>query len=115
MGLQVRHQKFLDKPKPKTARIPLDSLTTGERIQRPPRSQLRLVSARSTVRPLRNSCTREASADKESAGDRRAVRLVPERRNSRSRSEEHKSELQSLMRTSYAVFCLKKKNNRTQT
>src|SRR3546814_6447678 len=28
------------------------------------------------------------------------------------RSEEHTSELQSLMRISYAVFCLKKKNNR---
>src|SRR3546814_6581865 len=27
----------------------------------------------------------------------------------RSKSEEHTSELQSLMRTSYAVFCLKKK------
>src|SRR3546814_6197437 len=34
------------------------------------------------------------------------------------RSEEHTSELQSLMRISYAVFCLKKKNkttNRNQT
>src|SRR3546814_7402715 len=31
-----------------------------------------------------------------------------------SRSEEHTSELQSLMRNSYAVFCLKKKNNETQ-
>src|SRR3546814_10417189 len=29
----------------------------------------------------------------------------------RPRSEEHTSELQSLMRTSYAVFCLKKKKN----
>src|SRR3546814_1470734 len=28
------------------------------------------------------------------------------------RSEEHSSELQSLMRISYAVFCLKKKNNK---
>src|SRR3546814_10068235 len=28
-----------------------------------------------------------------------------------NRSEEHTSELQSLMRTSYAVFCLKKKTN----
>src|SRR3546814_4507353 len=28
-----------------------------------------------------------------------------------SRSEEHTSELQSLMRISYAVFCLKKKRN----
>src|SRR3546814_10845929 len=29
-----------------------------------------------------------------------------------ARSEEHTSELQSLMRSSYAVFCLKKKTNR---
>src|SRR3546814_8111906 len=31
------------------------------------------------------------------------------------RSEEHTSELQSLMRISYAVFCLKKKNITTHT
>src|SRR3546814_3186979 len=31
------------------------------------------------------------------------------------RSEEHTSELQSLMRTSYAVFCLKKKSADTAT
>src|SRR3546814_1757710 len=31
----------------------------------------------------------------------------------RGRSEEHTSELQSLMRISYAVFCLKKKKIRT--
>src|SRR3546814_6304197 len=30
------------------------------------------------------------------------------------RSEEHTSELQSLMRISYAVFCLKKKNTKQQ-
>src|SRR3546814_3912915 len=30
------------------------------------------------------------------------------------RSEEHTSELQSLMRISYAVFCLKKKNKKTK-
>src|SRR3546814_3524305 len=35
-------------------------------------------------------------------------------RHGNHRSEEHTSELQSLMRTSYAVFCLKKKNNKTQ-
>src|SRR3546814_6083094 len=34
----------------------------------------------------------------------------PTSNSSRSRSEEHTSELQSLMRISYAVFCLKKKN-----
>src|SRR3546814_3241211 len=32
--------------------------------------------------------------------------------NARKRSEEHTSELQSLMRISYAVFCLKKKKKR---
>src|SRR3546814_5396446 len=31
------------------------------------------------------------------------------------RSEEHTSELQSLMRTSYAVFCLKKKTEKHKT
>src|SRR3546814_3831200 len=35
---------------------------------------------------------------------------LPHARTPASRSEEHTSELQSLMRISYAVFCLKKKN-----
>src|SRR3546814_7432010 len=44
--------------------------------------------------------------DVESIGrmQRQLAELVPE-----ARSEEHTSELQSLMRISYAVFCLKKK------
>src|SRR3546814_6348156 len=33
----------------------------------------------------------------------------------KNRSEEHTSELQSLMRISYAVFCLKKKNKKERT
>src|SRR3546814_6149392 len=33
----------------------------------------------------------------------------------KKRSEEHTSELQSLMRISYAVLCLKKKNTKTNT
>src|SRR3546814_8921383 len=33
----------------------------------------------------------------------------------RERSEEHTSEIQSLMRTSYAVFCLKKKQSTNKT
>src|SRR3546814_8385641 len=37
-----------------------------------------------------------------------AVALLPEKHRP-ARSEEHTSELQSLMRISYAVFCLKKK------
>src|SRR3546814_10636816 len=38
-----------------------------------------------------------------------AARATPAPRRARGRSEEHTSELQSLMRISYAVFCLKKK------
>src|SRR3546814_5451440 len=41
----------------------------------------------------------------------RALEEDPER--TKGRSEEHTSELQSLMRISYAVFCLKKKTNTT--
>src|SRR3546814_2303995 len=40
---------------------------------------------------------------------------VRERARKIGRSEEHTSELQSLMRISYAVFCLKKKNKNHQT
>src|SRR3546814_9935073 len=48
------------------------------------------------------------SIDKtDSADARRCVRFPPAART--DRSEEHTSELQSLMRISYAVFCLKKK------
>src|SRR3546814_5929355 len=39
----------------------------------------------------------------------RPVRRDADRENERVRSEEHTSELQSLMRISYAVFCMKKK------
>src|SRR3546814_4150828 len=46
---------------------------------------------------------------------RRAGPIRPRARRrckARGRSEEHTSELQSLMRISYAVFCLKKKKNK---
>src|SRR3546814_3389948 len=45
------------------------------------------------------------------------VRLAPAPVTGRpqNRSEEHTSELQSLMRISYAVFCLKKKNTPVDT
>src|SRR3546814_6771078 len=46
-------------------------------------------------------------------GSARGIVLRYHERRAR-RSEEHTSELQSLMRISYAVFCLKKKNNTTR-
>src|SRR3546814_9534318 len=52
-------------------------------------------------------------------GERHLVRLAHLHARGRDapnrRSEEHTSELQSLMRISYAVFCLKKKTNNTTT
>src|SRR3546814_10678424 len=42
---------------------------------------------------------------------RRALSAAMCQRDGNRRSEEHTSELQSLMRISYAVFCLKKKKN----
>src|SRR3546814_4138906 len=44
-------------------------------------------------------------ADAGRAGEPAGLRTAP------GRSEEHTSELQSLMRISYVVFCLQKKNN----
>src|SRR3546814_3086227 len=41
-------------------------------------------------------------------------RAILEKRLAQARSEEHTSELQSLMRISYAVFCLKKKNKQNE-
>src|SRR3546814_9796224 len=43
-----------------------------------------------------------------------AVRDAVQAIDADARSEEHTSELQSLMRISYAVFCLKKKNNKNK-
>src|SRR3546814_8702525 len=50
--------------------------------------------------------TNQPSHDLPAAEQRRSER--------QGRSEEHTSELQSLMRISYAVFCLKKKNTKTK-
>src|SRR3546814_3944196 len=43
-----------------------------------------------------------------------SVRTIAQLRDLATRSEEHTSELQSLMRISYAVFCLKQKKNHIQ-
>src|SRR3546814_10052941 len=68
---------------------------------------------------------RRFDRSRDAAGRRPGVRPDPVRGQSRlyagapyryrSRSEEHTSELQSLMRISYAVFCLKKKTNTNET
>src|SRR3546814_2287650 len=62
------------------------------------------------LRPRSRRWVRAASEDMDARGGRSAWRC---RSGGASRSEEHTSELQSLMRISYAVFCLKKKNKLT--
>src|SRR3546814_2842912 len=62
----------------------------------------------------RAACVRIRPRDRRDRWTRRAERPPPPARGGRQRgdgrrSEEHTSELQSLMRISYAVFCLKKK------
>src|SRR3546814_7954634 len=64
------------------------------------------------------SCARFQSRSHSSAHPDTVTRIctVPISCHSRlNRSEEHTSELQSLMRISYAVFCLKKKKRRNRT
>src|SRR3546814_4600168 len=63
------------------------------------------------IQGIRDARQRARSGDR---GDhRRRVRDDHQVADRRCRSEETTSELQSLMRISYAVFCLKKKNYKT--
>src|SRR3546814_4603565 len=59
----------------------------------------------------KQSCERSANVKCRA----KSVHAIPPEGERLPRSEEHTSELQSLMRISYAVFCLKKKNTRTNT
>src|SRR3546814_2909570 len=83
------------------AQIIRHSFSRRVRSARDPRRQMvRGGSLRRTCQP---EGERGSPAANGSGND-----LIPKRRSGR-RSEEHTSELQSLMRISYAVFCLKKK------
>src|SRR3546814_3216016 len=61
-------------------------------------------------RPTRAAFARHICAEVESD-----LETSGEKMSAAGRSEEHTSELQSLMRISYAVFCLKKKNTTRHT
>src|SRR3546814_6034292 len=86
-------------------------------IRRPPRSTRTdtlfpyTTLFRSRLFPS-SGCSGSRSALDATSCSRRSWSALSRRSYSptRTRSEEHTSELQSLMRISYAVFCLKKKN-----
>src|SRR3546814_1700950 len=62
--------------------------------------------------PLRRRCL-AAVVEAHSVDDGAVLRQPEQPGRGVTRSEEHTSELQSLMRISYAVFCLKKKKHPT--
>src|SRR3546814_9739428 len=76
----------------------------------------RMRRARRTVRGVARRHSGAAGAGGAHPVESRApadrIMLLPPGNAGRQRSEEHTSELQSLMRISYAVFCLKKKKNK---
>src|SRR3546814_15748752 len=73
-------------------------------IRRPPRS-----TRTDTLFPYTTLFRSPAAAmSRPAGGNRRLVGPSDHRLDGGMRSEEHTSELQSLMRISYAVFCLKK-------
>src|SRR3546814_2751238 len=94
-------------------------------IRRPPRSTrtdtlfpyttlFRSASSRPTWSRATNAPRRATSSGSPAAtASLRSSPPTTTRCADRSRSEEHTSELQSLMRISYAVFCLKKKKQKT--
>src|SRR3546814_5655079 len=58
---------------------------------------------------------RHAAHHRQVVGDEHVAEAEAVLQVEQQRSEEHTSELQSLMRISYAVFCLKKTTNQTRT
>src|SRR3546814_4630681 len=76
------------------------------------RSQLRLGATGELFQQLADSLF--GSIHLSHVATHGAVGIEPEKITGLERSEEHTSELQSLMRISYAVFCLKKKKNKTK-
>src|SRR3546814_7327635 len=100
-------------------------------IRRPPRSTrtdtlfpyttlFRSLSGAAILAPMQAAMAQDAAAPEAPAAQAETypgeILVTAQRREERVqdipvRSEEHTSELQSLMRISYAVFCLKKTNN----
>src|SRR3546814_3662618 len=70
------------------------------------------VRAGGTARHARTRCDAAAPDIRTNAAGAAPRRRQTRARSRQSRSEEHTSELQSLMRISYAVFCLKKKKHK---
>src|SRR3546814_1604648 len=97
LGASVGFQKFV------TPQLPRGTDIRNLPVAKAPEQEER--RSRFATRMISRSSDPVAATDRITApGGNPSVDVV-------SRSEEHTSELQSLMRISYAVFCLKKKKN----
>src|SRR3546814_19736346 len=85
-------------------------------IRRPPRSTRTdtLFPYTTLFRSLGFGGRRGASTQRPHGAERHVAAAALRDSSDVARSEEHTSELQSLMRISYAVFCLKKKKKKTK-
>src|SRR3546814_5237538 len=112
-----------------TCALPISFLLSAERVAVADRGQGGVPRSRRYRRPLRTRGPKSHRAAEAAFGDRaqaicetfpvprlHPLQSLPARQvHLPIRSEEHTSELQSLMRISYAVFCLKKKTKNKTT
>src|SRR3546814_7352983 len=107
----------MERARARDGKSPASSSTTGLKVvvaRCGSRCRIACSKTRSAIglRWVKSACWSRrchGSARERPSGSRRACCSPPTPRCARRRSEEHTSELQSLMRISYAVFCLKKK------
>src|SRR3546814_1920953 len=105
------HRNLSGRPRPPVPpAAPPRRLTVSPRASPSPRSALWLGAVALTLALVGADVPRTRAPAAALAAT--AVRVEPIE--ARGRSEEHTSELQSLMRISYAVFCLKKKKDKDE-
>src|SRR3546814_3748895 len=114
--------------------MPMMMITGQKPIKKSKQGRFQILDVVAMMGPITKYTHQLASADNIPSRVREAFRLAEEEKPGAvhlefpediadekteskpfKRSEEHTSELQSLMRISYAVFCLKKKTQATQT
>src|SRR3546814_5550045 len=102
----VEKETALAAERPRIAAVFSNRLRAGMRLESDPTTVYGITKGR----PLGRGIRRSELAQRTAWNTYQIDGLPPTPIANPGRSEEHTSELQSLMRTSYAVFCLKKKN-----
>src|SRR3546814_2565239 len=90
---------------------PLTRQIQGTQLARVQNLTLTISDRAAAMKPSASIAAKKIVSDLQASGHEIIDLTIGEPDIATPRSEEHTSELQSLMRISYAVFCLKKKNN----